>query len=172
MWEEKDFLKMMQVNDDLYGEEIRHITGADDAWLVNYFENRLVKLFYPYYFSRCDFCEIITDGKSIVEERLKKGGFGLTKKQCVEIGNFIACRYYLERFTRKAQFSELTTVVVLNYIINGFPLDETQYQIVHKPRFQTPEEQFSVDLVDMVEGLRDAFTQALEPLLDTGENNK
>ena len=135
MWTDKDFLKMMQVNSDLYGDEISHITGADEAWLIRYFENRLVKLFPPYSFIKSKYCEAIYEGKGdLKEERLVEGGFGLSVKQCVEIGNFIACRYHIDWLFKTPQFSELTTTVVLNYIEHGYPLDETQYEIVYKPR--------------------------------------
>lgn len=135
MWCENDFLKMMQANSDLYGDEITHISGADNTWLINYFENRLVKLFPPYSFIKSKYCKAIYAGKGeLMEERLVEGGFGLSAEQCVEIGNFIACRWHLDWLFKKPQFSELTTLVVLNYIEHGYPLDETQYEIAYKPR--------------------------------------
>lgn len=135
MWEEKDFLKMMQANSDLYGDEISQITGASDAWLINYFEHRLVELFPPYSFINSKYCQVIHGPQGDVEEeRLIDGGFGLNAKQCVEIGNFINGRYHIDSLFEEPKFSELTTTVVLNYIEFGYPLNDTQYKIVYEPR--------------------------------------
>ena len=133
MWCEKNFLKMMQVNSDLYGDEITHITGVDDIWLIHYFEQRLVKLFPPYSFIKSKYCEVIYEGKGDVkEERLVEGGFGLSVKQCVEIGNYIACHYHFAWLDKSPKLSQLDTVVVLNYIEHGYPLDDTQYVLIYK----------------------------------------
>lgn len=168
MWEEKDFLEMMQVNSDLYGDEITHITGADDAWLINYFEHRLVKLFPPYSFMESKFCKVI-HGKQgdIEEERLVDEGFGLSVKQCVEIGNFIACRYHLDWLDKSPQFSELTTAVVLNYIEHGYPLDETQYKINYHPRTveSSTVETITDTICDAIGGF--LFGGSLFPFLDS-----
>ena len=167
MWYEKDFLKMMQVNSTLYGDEITHITGADDAWLINYFENRLVKLFPPYSFMKSKYCQVIYEGKGDVkEERLIDGGFGLSVKQCVEIGNFIACRYHIDWLFKKPEFSELTTVVVLNYIEHGYPLDDTQYKIVYSPRKTAS---FLDSLPKVLEEMHDSLSDTLRTVIPPTE---
>lgn len=134
MWNASDLLPMMQANHELFGEEITHIQAADDAWLVKYFENRLSDLFYPYYFLRSKFCQATYQGKGEIEsERLIEGGFGLTKQQCVNIGNYIIGRWHEDHWGNP-QLSELTSTVVLNYIEHGYPLDENQYKIEYHPR--------------------------------------
>ncbi len=161
MWQEKDFLKMMQVNSELYGDAITHITGADDQYLINYFERRLVNLFPPYSFIKSKYCEVIYGGQGDVEEeRLIEGGFGLSVKRCVDIGNYIACRYHLDWLDKNPELSELDTVVVLNYIEYGYPLDETQYKIVYSPRPVNP-----INPIESLgEVLFDAFNGIFAPL--------
>lgn len=134
MWNEFDLLPMMQANHKLFGEEITHIQAADDTWLINYFENRLSQLFYPYYFTNSKFCQVTCCGKGDIEsEHLIDGGFGFTKQQCVNIGNYIIGRWYKDHWGNP-QLSELTSTVVLNYIEHGYPLDENQYKIEYDPR--------------------------------------
>lgn len=154
MWCEKDFLKMMQVNSDLYGDKITHIAGADDRYLIDYFEHRLVKLFPPYSFMKSKYCEVIYEGQGDVkEERLVEGGFGLSVKQCIDIGNYIVGRYHLDWFDKRPELSEFDTVVVLNYIEHGYPLDDTQYEIVYKPRTVTSTVESVTDtLCDVIGG--------------------
>lgn len=135
MQKEKDFLKMMQANRELFGDEITHITGADDSWLIQYFEQKLAKLFPLYSFMKSKYFQATFDGQgNVKEEHLVDGGFGLSVKQCVEISNFVAGRYHIDRYLHRPKFDELTAAIVLNYIEHDYPLDATQYEIVYKPR--------------------------------------
>lgn len=158
MWEEKDFLKMMQANSDLYGDEISQITGASDTWLINYFEHRLVELFPPYSFINSKYCQVIYGPQGdLDEERLIDGGFGLSVKRCVEIGNFIACRGRFDRYLKITKLSELTTVVVVNYIEHGYPLDDTQYKIVYEPRNTEPIKTEPIKTEGLIEPISEAL---------------
>lgn len=134
MWNGDELLKMMQVNSAIFGDEITHIKDADDEYLINYFEKALVKLFPAYSFCKSKYCvcEYGGMGADVIAENLIKDGFGLTKEQCVEIGNFIIERCCMNRYTNKMKLHEYDTKIVLNYIEYGYELSCAYYKLVYK----------------------------------------
>lgn len=95
MWNTKDFLKMMKVHHDVFGDKILKVDEADEEYLVKYFEKQLRKLLdcwvilqYPKYFTAK--CNGWTGIESV---RFK--GFHLNATQCVVLANeYIICKNY------------------------------------------------------------------------------
>ena len=133
-WSEEQLLEMMRRFPIIFGKEITYVNTADDRYVINYFEQRLSVLLNWELFMNSPYAITKHSGKGDIESiKLRTEGFGLTKKQCVEIGSFIGPNIcYSEKGA--PYLDELCTVIILNYISHGYRLFKGDYEIKYTPR--------------------------------------
>jgi hypothetical protein len=112
-WHEENLLKFMQINSDVFGEDMRHIKDADEIWKIERFIKGLFHALDCMQVICTPYVDIKYCGKGDIESVRVKKDFSLTLKQCAEIADFVACRFV------KGNLNQLDSFAVLNYIKNG-----------------------------------------------------
>lgn len=118
-WTENDLLKMMQINNEIFGKEILQIKDATDEWLVEYFKSALFRLL--------DYRAKISSKLFNVKasrfggiESITPKNIELTKTQCAEIGNHLLRGVVMrDLHSGEPTINEWDSQIILNYIENG-----------------------------------------------------
>ena len=132
-WEEtkEDLLKLMQVNCNIFGDEILQIESAKEEWLINYFEKKLGEILDQMVLGGSPYGYIESDGwRGITDCGLKNEGFKLNIHQCIKIFYYISSKVYPKRYSKGVQLHWVDSTIVINYIKDGYPLDESAYKLV------------------------------------------
>lgn len=130
-WSEtkEDLLKMMQVNHEIFGDEILQIENAKEEWLIKYFEKQLGKILDWEILGNSPYGFIDADGWGVRDSGLKSEGFGLSIHQCIKIFDYIYGRVRPNRYGG-VDLHWTDSVVVLNYIKDGYKLSESRYKFI------------------------------------------
>lgn len=130
-WSEtkEGLLKMMQANDDIFGKEILQIKDTDEEWLIRYFEKQLGKILHWEILGNSSYGFIDADGWGVRDSGLKPEGFGLNLHQCIKIFEYICGRVRPNNYGGVA-LHWTDSVVILNYIKDGYMLSESGYKFV------------------------------------------
>lgn len=124
----EDLLKRMQLHNNIFGNEILQIKDADEEWLIKYFEIKLVNILDYEIFINSDYAWCDCDGWSGIKDYGLEKSFGLNIHKCMEIFDYIYCRVKSDDFGNGLHWTD--SVVVLNYIKDGYPLKESAYKFV------------------------------------------
>lgn len=125
-WEanKESFIKMMQVNEELFGKEIQLIESASEKYLVGYFENALFNMLDPYVAINSEYSVKEYGGKGDIESvHLIKEGFGLDMNRCIKIFDYIIGRCAKKHHAYK-QLHWTDSIIVLNFIQRGYELND------------------------------------------------
>ena len=125
----EDFLKMMKANHEIFGDEILQINDAEEKWLINYFEKQLGRILHWEILGNSQYGFIDADGWGVKDSGLKSEGFGLNILQCIKIFEYIYGRVRTNRYG-SVDLHWTDSVVVLNYIKDGYELSESGYEFV------------------------------------------
>ena len=104
------------------------ILSVEEKYIVNHFENKLSKLldediFLDTKYAGCSFCNGNLDNVWLDKS------FGLTLEQCFEIIDYINMNIAFTRYGRPF-LSWTSSIVILNYIENGYVLCDGGYKLV------------------------------------------
>lgn len=132
-------LKMMQVNHKMFGDEILEIESVSESYLIRYFERALVNMIrngsgWDIVVNSEYFNTTFSNGEP-ENISLRKEGFGLTIKQCVDIFDYIYGRSYNNDYVKYRVLHWFDVKVVLNYIKYGYELSDcyNSYALYHLP---------------------------------------
>lgn len=123
-----NLLKRIKLNSVIYGTELFGILSVEEKYIVNHFENKLSKLldediFLDTKYAGCNFCNGNLDNVWLDKS------FGLTLEQCFEIIDYINMNIAFTRYGRPF-LSWTSSIVILNYIENGYVLCDGGYKLV------------------------------------------
>lgn len=132
-WSEtkEGLLKMMKANRDIFGGEILQINAAEEEWLINYFEKRLAMVLDGEIFGNSGYAEVRSNGWGLI---LKEDGFGLNIHQCIQIFYYIRGRVAKREYVAELQLHWTDSVVVINYIKDGYVLSESGYEFIRSTK--------------------------------------
>ena len=126
----EDFLRMMKVNHKIFGKEILKINDAEEDLLINYFEQKLSNILYDEVFINSGYAWCDCNGWSGINDYGLKKSFGLNIHKCIKIFEYIYGRVYLNRYGNGVQLHWTDSVVVINYIKDGYKLSESGYEFI------------------------------------------
>ena len=123
-----NLLKLIKLNSVIYGTELFGIVSVKEEYIINYFENKLSKLldediFIDTKYAGCSVCNGNLDTVWLNKS------FGLTLEQCFEIIDYVNMNIAFTRYGRPF-LSWTSSVVILNYIENGYVLCDGGYKFV------------------------------------------
>lgn len=161
MWNENDLFKMLKANSDIYGEEIKEINSATEAWAIKYFTDSLQYLLD--YRAECGskLFDVKGNGWSGIESIDLKKDVKLTAKQCVDIGNFLGCgNIYLDRHDKHPRIDYYNSKKIINYLETGYSLDG---KYIFEPKYpnMTPEEIYATECNDTLDCLKKSMQESL-----------
>ncbi len=124
-----NLLTRMKMSTDIFGEELNSVNKVqEEETLINYFEEKLSKLLEWDIFINTIYADSTFDGQGEpITIKLRPEGFGLSIKQCHEILDYIKMSIVYTR-TGKPYLHWTDSVIVLNYIKNGYKLRESGYE--------------------------------------------
>ena len=131
-WSEtkEDLLEMMKRNHKIFGQEILRIIDAEEQWLIDYFEKRLSEILYYEVFINSGYAWCDCDGWSGINNYGLKNSFDLNIHKCIKIFEYIYGRIRPDTYGGGVQLHWTDSVVVLNYIKDGYVLSESGYKFV------------------------------------------
>lgn len=135
MWKVENFLEMMQVNSEIYGEEITLIMGAKEEYLIDYFKKRLKYLLNDAVLVESRLTDVESEKFGDISNIEWKKDFSLTAQECINIGNFMLLGNVvaLDRYTNQPFIDYYSSQIIINYIKdNSTPLHFMCYKLVRK----------------------------------------
>lgn len=123
-----NLLKRIKLDSVIYGTELFGIVSVKEEYIINHFENKLSKLldediFIATKYAGCNFCNGNLDTVWLNKS------FGLTLEQCFEIIDYVNMNIAFTQYGRPF-LSWTSSIVILNYIENGYVLCDGGYKLV------------------------------------------